>query len=245
MKGGAVASARRRRRVRGCRRRPRRRPAMSLRARGDAASRQRLRFRTRARGVVVAPGPSKALAPVRARPGASSPSETSGMLSVVKTEARRLARELRQSEGRSIKEIAKELGVSRSSVSRWVRDIELNDQQLAALLERNPAYNRQLNGWLVVASRRRAARVRAQQRGRALARRREPLHVAGCMLYWAEGSKMRNSLQFSNSDPEMVRFFVRFLRAYFDLEDEQIRITCYLSPTTISSSTRSRAIGST
>jgi hypothetical protein len=55
-------------------------------------------------------------------------------------------------------------------------------------------------------------------------------NIAGCMLYWAEGSKMRNSLQFCNSDPEMVRFFVGFLRRYFDLEDEQIRLTCYLYP---------------
>ena len=39
---------------------------------------------------------------------------------------------------------------------------------------------------------------------------------------------MRNSLQFCNSDPEMVRFFVRFLRRYFEIADEQIRITCYL-----------------
>jgi hypothetical protein len=28
----------------------------------------------------------------------------------------------------------------------------------------------------------------------------------------------------------MIRFFVRFLRAYFALSDEQIRVTCYLYP---------------
>jgi transcriptional regulator with XRE-family HTH domain len=152
------------------------------------------------------------------------------MLSGVKTNERARARELRVSEGWSIKQIAREVGVSRSSVSLWVRDIELTDAQRAALLERNPAFNRQRSGWLVVAARRRAARVRAQEQGRALARRGDTLHVAGCMLYWAEGSKMRNSLQFCNSDPEMIRFFVRFLRAYFPLSDEQIRVTCYLYP---------------
>jgi DNA-binding MarR family transcriptional regulator len=146
----------------------------------------------------------------------------------MKTKERRQARDLRRLEGRSIKEIAKELGVSRSSVSRWVRDIELTDEQRRALLERNPAYNRQSSGWHVVASRRRAARVRSQEHGRELARLREPLHLAGCMLYWAEGSKERNALQFCNSDPEMVRFFVRLLRTYFDIDDDQIRITCYL-----------------
>jgi hypothetical protein len=29
-----------------------------------------------------------------------------------------------------------------------------------------------------------------------------------------------------NSDPEMARFFVKFLRTYFNLKDENIKITC-------------------
>jgi len=29
------------------------------------------------------------------------------------------------------------------------------------------------------------------------------------IVYWAEGSKRRNQLQFANSDPAMARFFVR------------------------------------
>ena len=48
------------------------------------------------------------------------------------------------------------------------------------------------------------------------------------MLYWAEGAKRRNQLRFSNSDPAMVRFFVNFLRTYFDLQPRDIRITCHL-----------------
>ena len=48
------------------------------------------------------------------------------------------------------------------------------------------------------------------------------------MLYWAEGSKGRNQLQFCNSDPVMARFFVDFLKAHFGLRGDQIRITCHL-----------------
>jgi len=48
------------------------------------------------------------------------------------------------------------------------------------------------------------------------------------MLYWAEGSKRRNQLCFSNSDPEMVKFFVAFHKTYFDVRDSDIRITCHL-----------------
>jgi hypothetical protein len=54
------------------------------------------------------------------------------------------------------------------------------------------------------------------------------MHVAGCMLYWAEGSRSRNQIRFTNSDPEMVRFFSTFLRRYFHLRDGDIRVTCNL-----------------
>ena len=49
------------------------------------------------------------------------------------------------------------------------------------------------------------------------------------MLYWAEGSKDRNSLIFANSDVEMIRFFWRFLRDFFSLgaEDVTVRINVY------------------
>jgi hypothetical protein len=35
-------------------------------------------------------------------------------------------------------------------------------------------------------------------------------------------------VRFSNSDPEMVRMFVDFLRSYFHLADQHIRLTCHL-----------------
>jgi transcriptional regulator with XRE-family HTH domain len=146
----------------------------------------------------------------------------------VKTHERDLARRLRRDDGAAIGEIAQCLGVSKSSVSLWVRDIELTDEQRLALLHRNPAYNRQLSGWTKVAERRRAERKQYQERGRELARQGNPVFVAGCMLYWAEGSKGRNQLQFTNSDPIMCRFFVDFLRTYFELEPSRIRITCHL-----------------
>lgn len=47
------------------------------------------------------------------------------------------------------------------------------------------------------------------------------------MLYWAEGAKRRNLALLSNSDPEVVRFFVGFIRRYFG-EDVGFRMTCHL-----------------
>ncbi len=48
------------------------------------------------------------------------------------------------------------------------------------------------------------------------------------MLYWAEGSKSRNGVQFVNSDPAMVRYFVEFLRTHYEVPDEAIRVASNL-----------------
>jgi hypothetical protein len=145
----------------------------------------------------------------------------------VKTHERELARKIRRDEGAPINEIARRVGVAKSSVSCWVRDIELTPAQREALLQRNPAFNRQLSGWTKMAALRRAEEA-YQEDGRQRARRKEPGFIAGCMLYWAEGSKKRNQLQFSNSDPAMARFFVDFLKQHFELATDDICITCHL-----------------
>jgi hypothetical protein len=48
------------------------------------------------------------------------------------------------------------------------------------------------------------------------------------MLFWAEGSRRRNAVVFTNSDPEMVRYFVSFLRCYYGVADESFAVTCNL-----------------
>jgi transposase-like protein len=148
------------------------------------------------------------------------------MFSVVKTEEREMARRIRREEGASINEIARRTGAAKSSISRWVRDIELTDEQRESL--RIAAYCGQVKGRTMHAELRREARMLAQEDGRMRAQQCDSFFTAGCMLYWAEGSKNRNHVEFTNSDPEMVAFFVRFLKTYWSLRDEQIRITCNL-----------------
>jgi len=143
----------------------------------------------------------------------------------VKLEERALARKLRSEDGLSIKAITAALGVSSSTVSRWVRDIELTPQQLAVLAAANPILNRQRSGTAVSSANARARRLAAQQHGRALAARSDPLHHAGCMLYWAEGARNRNQVVFTNSDAEMVVLFREFLRRCYDVTDDRVALT--------------------
>jgi hypothetical protein len=143
----------------------------------------------------------------------------------MKTDERRQARELR-AQGWSIREIERRLGLARSSVSLWVRDVELTAEQRAALVAR-------MRTGQAAARERKAAAARAvrksyQDEGRALARERDGSYAAGCMLYWAEGDKQRNSVRLSNADPEVLVFFAGFLRAHFGVRDEQMNVYCNL-----------------
>jgi transcriptional regulator with XRE-family HTH domain len=143
----------------------------------------------------------------------------------VKTEERFIARELRAT-GWSIKEIEQQLSVSRSSVSLWVRDVELGPEQRTRLLAKARL------GPLVAAERKaataRETRRGYQEAGRRLAREGGATYAAGCMLYWAEGSKARNSVELVNSDPELLGYFIRFLREHFEVENSRFRLACNL-----------------
>ena len=126
------------------------------------------------------------------------------------------ARQLRYL-GLSMKRIAAECQVSLSTVSLWTRDIEMLPRHHAANRER--AAKVRADRWR---DRHREQRRAFQREGRKRAREGDQLHAAGCMLYWAEGAKARNSLVMSNSDPAMLVMFVRFLRECFEITAEDI-----------------------
>lgn len=135
---------------------------------------------------------------------------------MAKPELRARARELRK-KGHSVREIARMTGAANSSVSLWVRDIELTPEQKQHLARRNPfdPANREGRAKAARKARRtwRKRRERFQEEGRSKAQEGDLLHAMGCMLYWAEGAKaqQRNSASLSNSDPALLRLFQRFL----------------------------------
>lgn len=145
-----------------------------------------------------------------------------------KVEQQKRAREMR-AEGMALKEIAETLGVAKSSVSMWVRGVELTPEQKSALKARqSPAMNRYAgaNSNRLIAMEK---RKQAQDIGREQARQGSRLHLIGCMLYWSEGAKKRNRVHFVNSDVKMMLLFMRFLREELDVSNEGIvmYIHCY------------------
>lgn len=157
----------------------------------------------------------------------------------MKNEIQYKAREMRQ-QGMSVKDISTALGVSRSSVSLWVRDIELTSLQKAVLKDRQRLWGAQNSGAHVNRDKARRARIAAQELGRISAKENHPLHLAGCMLYWAEGAKSRNNVNFVNSDPNMSTLFVRFLREQLKVQDSEFVLYIHSHSTDVDEIQRQR-----
>jgi hypothetical protein len=144
------------------------------------------------------------------------------------------ARRLRREYGTPLKRIAARLDVSVSTAHNWTKDIVLTPEQSHRNLyaPRGPRSKQHTARFVETWTRiNRERRIEFQEEGRRRAREGDPLHLAGCMLYWAEGSKHRNSLVFVNSDRAMVVHFVRFLRQALGVppEDMTLRLNVYLT----------------
>jgi hypothetical protein len=125
------------------------------------------------------------------------------------------------------KRIATQVGVSVGSVFLWTRDIQLTEEQHAENLRgpRGPLNAERLKAQAVTWGEScRAKRRSYQEEGRLRARQGDSLHLAGCMLYWAEGTKSRNALVFVNSDASMMLCFREFVTNALKVPVSRIRM---------------------
>ena len=53
------------------------------------------------------------------------------------------------------------------------------------------------------------------------------LKIAGVMLYWAEGTLSHNTVDFANSNAEMIKIFLKFLREICGIKEERLRVYLY------------------
>ena len=118
----------------------------------------------------------------------------------------------------TLAEIATALGVSRSTVSVWVRDVEFTPRP------RNRGAPRQRPHPLHVARLAEVDALRADGIARIGELSAKELLIAGTALYAGEGSKRDGSVEFANTDPRMVLFFVTWLRRCFTVAEARLRV---------------------
>lgn len=117
--------------------------------------------------------------------------------------------------GYSIPEISKECRISRSTALRYTKNIKIIPKYLKRWEERR-------NASKIISERKWAiAKKNAEQLIKSLGRKN--LILIGTMLYWAEGAK--KDFSFSNTDPKMIRVFLFILRKFFDIKNDNMKIS--------------------
>lgn len=131
--------------------------------------------------------------------------------------------------GKSYGEILKEIQVSKSTLSLWLRDIQLKTEQEKRIyveLKQKNAYR------LAKANQQKRIEItkkimdEAKKEVRYLSK--DPLFLSGLMLYWAEGAKTNEHVKLSNSDPAMIRFMMRWFRKICKVPEKKFRIALHI-----------------
>lgn len=142
--------------------------------------------------------------------------------------------ELRKS-GMSYREISERLKIPKSTLSEWFSDETWSKTVKTKLAESAKDAGKarmvdlnKIRGYYLERAYR-EAKEEAVQELEAL--KYNPLFISGMMLYWGEGDKMTRSVtRLANSDPELIRFYVRFLKEACGIPEKKIRAQLLIYP---------------
>ena len=140
--------------------------------------------------------------------------------------------DLRKS-GKTYSDILKIVPVAKSTLSLWLREIGLSKKQKQNISKKK--LESALRGGLI----RKKQRIeiskeifsKSEKEIGKLSHRE--LWMIGTALYWAEGSKEKDyrpgsGVDFTNSDPKMIKFFVFWLKKILKIPSNRIRFEIYI-----------------
>lgn len=141
--------------------------------------------------------------------------------------------------GKSYGEIKGAIGVPKSTLSSWFKDLKLSFSTQKILLNKKRATNRHLmkfNKERTLAIQIENQKITENSFGEIKKLSEYELKLIGAALYWGEGYKnqKRNSkcVQISNSDPDLIALFLRFLREVINVPEERLKVSIFIHPNT-------------
>lgn len=124
--------------------------------------------------------------------------------------------------------IAKQLSVSKGTLSRWLKDYPLSPKRIQQLRREN--WNRgEAKRELFRQTMRKKRDARIERRFREVQKKfqklsDQSLFVAGLMLYLAEGDKKNEyHIGLANTDAQLIRFFIWWLRRFLKVPTSRMR----------------------
>ena len=143
------------------------------------------------------------------------------------------AHKLRRS-GESIGAIAQKLGIAKSTVSLWCREIELTAKQQKKLDQKiiESGQSGRSLGASVNKRKREVIITRANEKGDRLIKKisKRDLLFLGLGLYWGEGSKnTENRFILVNSDPFIIKAVIKWLKEVMSIPRELLTLQIYIN----------------
>jgi len=138
-----------------------------------------------------------------------------------KVEERLRGRELR-AESSTLVAIANELGVSKGSVSEWVRDVDFVPKPCNRGHPAGPKHPMRLKKEAEIEP----CRIEAEEWVGALSERDLAMFSLG--LYAGEGAKTDGPVSMANTNPQLSKLFLAWLRTTSDLDEQRLRSRLYL-----------------
>ena len=146
---------------------------------------------------------------------------------------RQKAVDLRLKKELSYSEIRRRLKVPKSTLSYWLRDFPLSEKKILELRRK---------GWLKGEAGREkfrfAMRRKKEEKNKEAYRQQyeklkyvsqDAFFAAGLMLYLAEGDKKADSrISLANTDPEVIKFFIKWLADFLGIVKEKIKVQLHL-----------------
>lgn len=132
-------------------------------------------------------------------------------------------------QGMSFSQIKEIVGVGKGTLSVWLRNYPLTPEQIETLKQNGlkPSVEKIRATKLKKKNLRLEHIFQAASKNIGVLTMRE-VFIAGLFLYWAEGTKSSTScVAFSNTDPGMIRFFMRWL-SILKVPKEKIRIKLHI-----------------
>ena len=133
-----------------------------------------------------------------------------------------------RSQGKTFRQISHQMGLPLSTTHLWTKHIQLSTTQLKTI-QRNHQHSFRRGQILAIKKQRQyrqQEKTKYLQQGQALIGKptqRELLFI-GASLYWAEGFKKDSRLGFANSDPQMIKLFLKWLLDIFKVPKKDIRL---------------------
>ncbi len=129
----------------------------------------------------------------------------------------------------SYSQIKEKLGISKSTLSGWLNKMPLSEKRIKELGSLNP---------MRIERYRNTMRKKREDRLELVYEKvsidigkltKRELFLSGLFLYWAEGGKTeKNATTFSNTDPSMVAFFVKWAEICLGVKKSEMHVKLHL-----------------